>query len=352
MPKNCMAKRSKKITRIAERMREAVPELEMAKSRRLAAELFDRDPLLKGGNQPAQIKAFLIEKKYLQAPEQQVKVKEIRKRGRPKKITDAQLRCESGELQKESEIEPEIAEPLKKPETKQGGIFGKDILVNTKFAGEVTLIAGKRGSGKSYTAGVIAEGLHEQEIPFIFFDPQQANLGLGELEGVQIARSSEIENVADFAENCLENNPSLLIVLDGELKKQHEFVRDFLKVYNESMRREVRTILFDEFHVFAPTKERTECKAEIMRMITTKRSDGLGFVIITQRPSAAIDATVAQQVDNLILHRLTGNRDIMAMELLLKYELAEKQEVKSALMELKDYKPGECLILSDSLEKA
>lgn len=224
-----------------------------------------------------------------------------------------------------------------------------NIEIKDGFYAGVTVIAGKRGQGKSWTAGVIVEEAQNKDIPFIFIDPQHANLGLAELPNVEIIRTGEADPKR-MAKNIAERNQSVLILPEGNLETSQEWVAKFLRRYMEIPQKAIRFIAIDEAHLFAPNSKTKPPASlqEIIILATTKRSDGLGLIVITQRFSE-INQTVINQEDNLILHKFAGVRDMMVVQERLKHELTNKKDLDLVLRSLKQYKPGETLIISDHI---
>ena len=81
-----------------------------------------------------------------------------------------------------------------------------------EFFSKVTDILGKRGTGKSYTAGVMIEEAHSLGVPFVVLDPQGANTGLSQLSGVETAHPKK-ERPEKLAEYFEKTNKSMVINL-------------------------------------------------------------------------------------------------------------------------------------------
>ena len=64
-------------------------------------------------------------------------------------------------------------------------VLGNQISFPLKFLYQVIFVGGKRGSGKSYTAGVMMEELERLGLQYVCFDALDAHGGLVELGGVE-----------------------------------------------------------------------------------------------------------------------------------------------------------------------
>lgn len=218
--------------------------------------------------------------------------------------------------------------------------------LDVEFFAKVTDILGKRGTGKSYTAGVMLEEAHELGVPFVVLDPQGANLGLKELKGVEVANPNK-EPAEKLARYFEKENKSLIINLKSlpSVAAMQNYTAHFLNTLWRSQRRAIRCIVVDEIHILAPQGKDNPGKDAIKRGVTTKRSDGFGFILITQRAAAA-DKTILSQADNIILHRLVYPRDISVAKELLE-NVTGKDELKEALGTLQTLKNGEVIFIKE-----
>lgn len=223
----------------------------------------------------------------------------------------------------------------------------ESITLEDEFFAGVTLVAGKRGMGKSWTAGVLIEIAHDKGIPFIFIDPQKANLDLASLSGVEIVNTAEADPKR-MAVNIAKDNRSVIIIPSGSLEEMQEWVATFITRYMIIEQKAIRLIAIDEAHLFAPNTGTKPPKSlsPIKILATTKRSDGIGFMIITQRLSE-MNQTVISQQDSIIFHRFAGMRDMIIAQKSLENDVENSQELKNLLKELKKYEAGETIIISD-----
>ena len=226
---------------------------------------------------------------------------------------------------------------------------GKLELEDSFYSG-VTIIAGKRGMGKSWTAGVIVEIAHEKNIPFIFIDPQGANTELSSLEGVELLHTTEYDPKR-LAKELAKTNESVVILPGGSIEDMQEWVGAFITEYTQRPQKAIRTIFIDEAHIFAPNTRVRPPKSlqPLILLATTKRSDGIGLAVITQRFSE-MNQTILNQEDNIVLHRFAGVRDTMVASERLKHEVDSDKTLKNVLRSMKQYKPGTVIIISDSIK--
>ena len=63
------------------------------------------------------------------------------------------------------------------------------------ISSQVIFITGKRGSGKSYTAGVLMEELARAKLQFVCFDVLSAHLGMESLPNVESISPREDETL-------------------------------------------------------------------------------------------------------------------------------------------------------------
>jgi uncharacterized protein len=185
-------------------------------------------------------------------------------------------------------------------------------------------ILGKRGSGKTNTAGVLTEQLIGAALPVCYVDPIGVTWGLrysrdakspglpvvilgGDHADVPLDESGGAV-VADF---LLEHRPPSILDL-GLFSKgaQRRFMVDFAeRLYHKN--REPLHLLLDECDTFVP--QRIDHGGErlvgaINDLVRKGRARGIGVTLISQRP-ALINKDVLTQVETLIAHRMTGPHD-------------------------------------------
>jgi hypothetical protein len=191
-------------------------------------------------------------------------------------------------------------------------MIGKKIEVGPEHFGKKTVIVGKSGSGKSYTARVMIEEGLKHKVSFLIIDPQSA---YENLEGFTYLHAKrQVKDAKKLGIVIAATAKNVVISTKGmTITEQQVFVKNLLEGYRTTHRKGIRTIVIDECHKFAPEYDKAICKEEIRGMSQENRSDGLGFIAVEQR-TQRLDKTVLSQADLLIIHSLTAKRDLMAIE--------------------------------------
>ena len=175
-----------------------------------------------------------------------------------------------------------------------------------EFYGQTSVIIGKRGSGKSYTARVIIEDGVKEGHTFTVIDPQGAYENLPDFDDVH---AKDIKDARKFGILIASTNRNTRISTKGMLSKEENiFLDEFLKGYKKHIRKGMQTIVIDEIHKFAPEGTKTQAKESILGMFQENRSDGLGAIAVSQRP-ARMDKTIISQSDHMILGKVTSIQD-------------------------------------------
>lgn len=200
---------------------------------------------------------------------------------------------------------------------------------------ETIAILGLRGSGKTNTATVIAEGLLALGQQVVVVDPTDAWYGLkssadGTAEGFPVVilggRHGDIPLGADHgrlaADFVVERGASVICSLRHFESRgdQRRFVTDFCnRLYHrkgESGRDTPLMLMIDEASLFVPQRvmgEDARMVAAIQRLVRQGRSSGFGVTLIDQRAST-VNKDVLTQIDCLIVHRTTAPQDRKALE--------------------------------------
>lgn len=187
----------------------------------------------------------------------------------------------------------------------------KKIELSPEFFGEKTIIISKSGYGKSYTARVIIEDGIKLKNTFIVIDPQDAYLNMPDFAYIDVAKVKSARGLAILLGAT--NRNTVLQVKRLSIDNQNKFLKSFLEEYRMHMQKGIRTIVIDEMHKFAPESEKSDAKEVIRGMCQENRSDGLGFIGISQRVSR-IDKTCLSQADNLCIGKVTSFRDKEAVK--------------------------------------
>jgi uncharacterized protein len=225
-------------------------------------------------------------------------------------------------------------------------------------------VLGKRGSGKTNTAGVLTEQLIKAGLPVVYVDPIGVTWGLrhsrdgkspglpviilgGEHADVPLEETGGVV-IADFV---IEHRQPVVLDL-GLFSKgaQRRFMVDFAeRLYLKN--RDALHVMLDEVDTFCP--QRIEHGGErlvgaINDLVRKGRARGLGVTLISQRP-ALVNKDVLTQVETLIAHRMTGPQDRDAIERWIEHN-ADKQEFTSdaVLASLQTLDDGDAWVWSPS----
>jgi hypothetical protein len=166
---------------------------------------------------------------------------------------------------------------------------------------------GNKGSGKSNTMAVMAEEMHRNEIPFIFYDPNGDALSLAELgeDVVTIGNPAHDEKIrqADyplaavlddlkgFVRMVLEDGYSLVVDLSaGKTEDQAIGALNWLLRTHYNLAAKERTpvgVFVDEAQLFAPQSGASgleiEARKTMRKVSFDGRKRGMMFTVATQR---------------------------------------------------------------------
>lgn len=193
--------------------------------------------------------------------------------------------------------------------------------LDTKFYGEKSVVISKSGGGKSYTVRVIIEDGLKKGVTFVVIDPQDAYLNLPDFDYIE---AEKITNAKAFGQLVAVSNPNIVISVKRMTpNKQNEFLNDFLREYRRHAKKGIKTVVIDELHKFAPEGVGTMSKDVIRGMCQEDRSDGTGFIGVSQRV-ARIDKTILSQANNIFIGNLYSKADCQAVE----GYLSDKKEIE------------------------
>jgi len=180
-----------------------------------------------------------------------------------------------------------------------------------KFFGEKSVVIAKSGGGKSYAVRVMVEEGLKKNHTFVIIDPQDAYKNLPNFDYVD---ATKVTNVKAYGQLVAVTNPNVVISVKGMTpNRQNDFVHEFLVQYRKYARRGIKTIIIDELHKFAPEGQGTSSKDVIRGMCQEDRSDGTGFIGVSQRV-ARIDKTILSQANNVFIGNLYSKADCQAVE--------------------------------------
>lgn len=248
-----------------------------------------------------------------------------------------------------------------------GDVLLPDDAVTQGFA-----LLARRRSGKSNLAGVIEETFCERGDPWVVLDPVSAHWGIryqddhgqpGKPSGYDVLIvGGKYGDVAldergggALAQILVDTGISCVVDLGAEsMSAQQKFVAEFaseLLRINETPRH----VILEEAHAFVPQVPTFENQKLVLgamtKMITMGGGKGIGFTLITQR-SASIAKAVLEQIDNLIVLRMSGPRDLKAVADWFEHNVGDTRELKRIQESLRGFQPGEAWWLSDtSLER-
>ncbi len=199
-------------------------------------------------------------------------------------------------------------------------------------------ILAKRGAGKTYTAGVLAEEFSKNNIPFVVFDPIDVWWGLrldktGKNRGLPVVvfglEHADIPLTRDMgreiARAVVNENISCVISTFGmpKVAMRHliaEFAEELLNINNTP-----RHVFIEEAHEFVPQRVQgagAKCFSAVEALVTMGRNRGIGVTLINQR-AATVNKDVLTQLDTLIALRSVGPQDRKALQDWVEYHTAE-----------------------------
>ena len=191
---------------------------------------------------------------------------------------------------------------------RQGIELGAGVVLPEDLVTETVAILGKRGSGKTTTARVLAEGLLEVDLPVVIFDPTGVWWGLrtsadGTSDGYPVVifggdhGDVPLEETAGAVIANVIVTHRLSAVLDlSRLSKtaSRRFVTDCLETLYERSDNPPRHVLIDEADLFAPkfpTRDTARVVGAMQDLFRRGRVKGLGATAISQRH---IDCTLLE----------------------------------------------------------
>ncbi|MCO6438972.1 MAG: DUF853 family protein [Phycisphaerae bacterium] len=185
-------------------------------------------------------------------------------------------------------------------------------------------ILGKRGAGKTYIAGVLAEEMLAAKQHVVILDPLDVWWGLrasadGKREGYPVVvfggdRQDVPVTGADgrqIADAIIDHRINAVLSV-GHLSKtaQRQFVADFAeRLYQKN--RDALHLMIDEADAFCPQRVQASsarCMGAVDDLVRRGRARGIGVTLITQR-SAAINKDVLTQTECLVCVRTKGPQD-------------------------------------------
>lgn len=196
-----------------------------------------------------------------------------------------------------------------------------------KFMEKQVGVFGRTGSGKSYTAGVLAEELFEHEQPMVIVDPhgEYASLKVspdGEASDYRVVEYADLEfNPAADRDLDLDSIDPLDLARPGQAtvlnlrgvdtERQEEIVSTLLDALFLARKRDrisETKVFLEEAHLFAPQRK-NEPRSVIENIAKEGRKFGFTLALISQRPSE-IYPNIRAQLQAYTIHKLTDDTDI------------------------------------------
>ncbi len=217
---------------------------------------------------------------------------------------------------------------------------------------QVVFVTGKRGSGKSYTAGVMMEEFDKAQLQFVCFDPLDAHGHLSTLEGIQkiSPKLNESINCTKLVNQLKESNSSLIIDISNlTLEAQQDMIADYCESLIQAKMGKGLLTIFEECQDFVPLQKRNSATAPIIRLCKLGRALGYGVCMVTQRP-AAITKEALSQASTYIIHNVMQTRDLIAIKDQISYG-TDKERIDKLVDGIAFAQSGECIIYSPEFLK-
>ena len=229
------------------------------------------------------------------------------------------------------------------------------ISIPGKYITKCCNILAKRGSGKTYLAGVIEEEILKAGYPLVIVDPMGAHWGIREGYKIIIFGGPHADIMIDpgdgeiLATAIVDLKLSCLIdLVEWDQDVAREFIATFFnKLYQ--LNSTPRHIIIEEADVFAPQSggsgaTKLAFKA-VDNLVRRGRGKGIGVTTITQRP-AIIHKNILSQADVNIILNLQANRDLQAVVDMLDDDGFDSAQKKVILSKIKRFTQGQALIYS------
>lgn len=229
---------------------------------------------------------------------------------------------------------------------------------------------GRRGSGKTYAATVMAEAFIDGGHQVVVIDPLGVWWGLRgghPLKHPPIILGGEhgdvpllADGARDVAQFLTSNRSSAILDLSHMESKAEE--RRFVTAFAESLSRMQHQdphpvhIVMDEVDIFAPQKPLADgklCLSAIENVVRRGRTGGIGVSMISQR-AAVINKDILTQAEALVVFQVTGPQDQAAIYDWIKYR-GTAEALERVMRSLPTLKKGEAWVYSpawlDTLER-
>ena len=232
-------------------------------------------------------------------------------------------------------------------------ILSNQISFPLKFLYQVIFVGGKRGSGKSYTAGVMMEELERLGLQYVCFDALDAHGGLDELEGVERITPvrGESVNMVKLTKKLRDTQKSLIInISEIPLEQQQSLISEYCEtLLSTDMNGRGLMTIFEECQDFVPQMGRPESFHGIVRLCKLGRSKGYGSALISQRP-AAVSKEALSQASIYMVHNVINTKDINALKEQMSFG-TDTSRIEKILDGIGASEPGEVVVYAPEFLK-
>lgn len=232
-------------------------------------------------------------------------------------------------------------------------VLGNQISFPLKFLYQVIFVGGKRGSGKSYTAGVMMEELERLGLQYVCFDALDAHGGLVELGGVERITPvrGESVNMVKLTNKLRETQKSLIInISEIPLEQQQSLISEYCEtLLSTDMNGRGLMTIFEECQDFVPQMGRPESFHGIVRLCKLGRSKGYGSALISQRP-AAVSKEALSQASIYMVHNVINTKDINALKEQMSFG-TDTSRIEKILDGIGASEPGEVVVYAPEFLK-
>ena len=220
-------------------------------------------------------------------------------------------------------------------------------------------VLGRKGSGKTYTAGVLAEGMLAAGAQVVVLDPvgnwwalrldadgRSPGFGIPVLGGERGDGPLVPSAGAAVADALADTGSSAVLDVSGFRRPaRREFVGAFAEqlLLRQKTRRSPMHLMIEEAHLVAPQRARGSeaMAAAVEDIVRLGRNYGIGVTLISQRPQS-VDKECLNQAEALIVHQLAGPHERRAAAAWI----ADRGAAKDALAELPSLPPGTAFLWS------
>jgi hypothetical protein len=247
--------------------------------------------------------------------------------------------------------------------------LSKTLSVPRGIAARTNFVAGTKGSGKTYTAGVLVEELLGAGVPVVVLDPLGVWYGLrhdagggaggfpivilGGEHGDRPLLPTAGEIVAEY---IVRSGQSVILDMSGFAAnaEQDRFVTDLMhKLFRlKAADKSALHLVIDEADMFVmerPQGNEMKLLGATKTIVTKGRSRGLSMTMITQRPQSIAKAAI-EEADVIFCHRMQGLRAVKAMQAWTDL-YATKEQATTFFDSLPTLADGECWVWSPAFLK-